>query len=225
MSSSRSPSSTPSDVGGLELRAVVVDLLVREQHVAADLRAPLDLQPRLRVLGGLRLALGELVVVHLAAQHLHRLGLVRVLAALVLALDDDAGRQVRDAHRRVGLVDVLTACPAGAVRVDLEIFLVDVDFDVVVDVGGHLHGGGTTSALRPFASNGDTRTSRCTPFSALSKPYAYSPPTSRVACLMPASSASGLLEQVDLPALALAVARDHAQQHVRPVARVDAASA
>ena len=54
------------DVGGLHLGAVIVDLLVREQHVAADLRAPLDLEPRLRVRVRLRLALRELVVVELA---------------------------------------------------------------------------------------------------------------------------------------------------------------
>jgi hypothetical protein len=52
-------------------------------------------------------------------------------------LHDDAGRQVRDAHCRVGLVDVLTARAAGAIGVDLQIFRVDFDHDVVVDIRRH----------------------------------------------------------------------------------------
>ena len=42
-------------------------------------------------------------------QHLHRLVAVAMLRAIVLTLRHDAGRQVRDAHRRLGLVDVLSA--------------------------------------------------------------------------------------------------------------------
>jgi hypothetical protein len=44
-----------------------------------------------------------------------------VLRALVLALDDDARRQVRDAHGGVGLVDVLAAGAGGAVGVDAQV--------------------------------------------------------------------------------------------------------
>ena len=61
----------------------------------------------------------------------HRRLLVRGLRALVLALHDDPGRQVRDADRAVGLVHVL---PPGALRpvgVDLEVALVDLDVGVV----------------------------------------------------------------------------------------------
>ena len=39
----------------------------------------------------------------------HRLVAVRVLAALGLRFDDDAARQMGDADRRIGLVDVLAA--------------------------------------------------------------------------------------------------------------------
>ena len=39
----------------------------------------------------------------------HRTRLVLVLRATVLALHDHAGRDVHDAHRRIGLVDVLAA--------------------------------------------------------------------------------------------------------------------
>ena len=57
-----------------------------------------------------------------------------MLAALVLTLRDDARGQVRDADRRVGLVDVLTARPRGPVGVYLEILLVDLDLDVPASV-------------------------------------------------------------------------------------------
>jgi hypothetical protein len=57
-----------------------------------------------------------------------------VLGALVLALHHDAGRKVGQADRGVGLVDVLPARAAGAVGVDPEIALVDLDRDGVVDL-------------------------------------------------------------------------------------------
>jgi hypothetical protein len=46
---------------------------------------------------------------------------VLVLRALVLALDHDAGRQVGDADRRIGLVDVLAAGAGGAEGVDAQV--------------------------------------------------------------------------------------------------------
>src|SRR5690606_6212994 len=61
------------------------------------------------------------------AQALHRLVAVGVLAALGLRLDHDAGRQVGDAHGRVGLVDVLAARAGGAEGVDPQVGRVDLD--------------------------------------------------------------------------------------------------
>ena len=60
-------------------------------------------------------------------QQRHRARAVLVLRALVLALDDDARRHVRDADRRIGLVDVLAARARGAVRVDAQVRGIDVD--------------------------------------------------------------------------------------------------
>ena len=54
-----------------------------------------------------------------------------MLRPLVLARDDDAGRQVRDADRGVGDVDVLAAGAARPEGVDAQILLVDLDVDVV----------------------------------------------------------------------------------------------
>ena len=68
------------------------------------------------------------------AQHLHRGVAVAVLRALVLARDDDAGRQVRDADRRIGDVDVLAAGAARAEGVDAEVLVGDLHLDVL----GHL---------------------------------------------------------------------------------------
>src|SRR3546814_14170589 len=68
-----------------------------------------------------------LLVVEARAQHLHRLGAVLVLRLLVLALHHDAGRQVRDASRRVGGVHVLAAGALRAVGVDAQVLVVDLD--------------------------------------------------------------------------------------------------
>src|SRR2546429_7341590 len=46
---------------------------------------------------------------------------VLVLAALVLTRHDDTARQVRDAHRGLGLVDVLAAGARGTVDIHLEV--------------------------------------------------------------------------------------------------------
>ena len=54
-----------------------------------------------------------------------------MLRSLVLALHDNAGRQVSDADRRVGLVDMLATGAARPVGVDAQILLVDVDVDGV----------------------------------------------------------------------------------------------
>src|SRR5690348_13894770 len=59
--------------------------------------------------GFLRLLLAQLLVLDARQQHREGLFLVLVLRARVLAFHDDAGGQVRDAHRGVGLVDMLAA--------------------------------------------------------------------------------------------------------------------
>ncbi len=81
------------------------------------------------------LLLAHLQLVQPRLQLLHGGGAVLVLGALVLAGDDDAGRHMGDADRRLGLVDVLAAGAAGAVGVDAQILVVDLDFDVVGNLG------------------------------------------------------------------------------------------
>ena len=99
-------------VADLDVGAQVLDAALVE-HVAADLVAPADVGLGVLELLLLCHALAHLVLVQARAQHLPGLVAVAVLDAVVLALHDDAGRDVRQAHRRVGLVDVLAA---GAAR-------------------------------------------------------------------------------------------------------------
>jgi hypothetical protein len=51
-----------------------------------------------------------------------------------LALHNDIGRQVRDAHRRFGPVDVLPASTTSPVHVDTQIGWVYLDIDIVVNL-------------------------------------------------------------------------------------------
>ena len=78
---------------------------------------------------------------------------------------------------------------------------------------------------RALESNGEMRTSRCTPFSVFSQPKALRPLIWTVADLMPGLFALGLLDPVDLVAVLLGPARIHAQQHVGPVLAFGAAGA
>ena len=64
-----------------------------------------------------------------------------MLGAFGLALHHDTAGLVGDAHRRIGLVDVLAAGAAGAVGIGLEVRRVDIDLDIVIDLGGYKHRG------------------------------------------------------------------------------------
>src|SRR5262245_14953890 len=76
--------------------------------------------------------LGQLQVVKPGPQHAQGLGLVLVLALLVLDLDDEAARQVRDSHRGIRCVHALAARPGRTLDLDPEVLLlVDLDLDVV----------------------------------------------------------------------------------------------
>ena len=125
-------------VADLDAGAQILDARLIE-HVAADLIAPAHVG--LRVLEHLRggVALVELELVELRLQHLHGGRAVLVLAALALAGDHDAARHVRDAHRRFGLVHVLTAGAARAVDIGAQVRRIDLDVDVVVDLGRDEH--------------------------------------------------------------------------------------
>ena len=84
-------------------------------------------------LGLFALLLGAGRIKQLGLQQGHGPGLVLVLRAFILAFDHDAGRQVGQAHRRIGLVHMLPAGAGGPVGVDAQVTLVDVH---AVDAGG-----------------------------------------------------------------------------------------
>ena len=93
MNSSRSPFEDFVHIAALDFGADVFDQLVGLERVGADLAAEADFG-----LGGIELAeifaaLFDFELVELRAQHLHGDFAVFVLAALVLALDDDAARE------------------------------------------------------------------------------------------------------------------------------------
>ena len=109
MNASMSPSSTSSTLPvSTSVRRSFTSWYGRE-HVRADLAPPRVVRPLARQQVELGLALLARALGELGREDLHRARAVLVLAPLVLAAHDDARRQVRDAHRRVGLVHVLAA--------------------------------------------------------------------------------------------------------------------
>src|SRR5258705_4704873 len=120
----------------LEIREVVAKSLVGEavlrEVVRAHLLGPLAATD-LRAACGARLELASLLLAReeARAQDGHRLCLVLELRPLVLAGHDLPGRDVRDPYRGVGRVHSLPALATRAVYVDLEIALWDLDVDLL----------------------------------------------------------------------------------------------
>ena len=103
-------------------------------------RSPEPISVRL-LLGAVGLGLRLHLLEDLRLQEPHGLGLVLVLAPLVAAEDDDAGRLVREADGALGLVLVLAAGPAGTHHVAVDVLGPDHDLDVL-GLGQDGHGGG-----------------------------------------------------------------------------------
>ena len=87
----------------------------------------------------LRLLLLEFHLVQTGAQHLHADLAVLDLGTLLLRLHHGVGGQVGDAHGGVGGVNALTARAGGAVGVDAQVRLVDLDVDFL-GLGKHGNG-------------------------------------------------------------------------------------
>jgi hypothetical protein len=68
-------------------------------------------------------------------QDFHRLRTILVLRSLVLTRHHNARRQVRDANRRIGDVDVLAASAARSIGIDAQVFLVDVHVHILRQFG------------------------------------------------------------------------------------------
>ena len=147
-----------------------------------------------------------------------------MLRALLLAGDDDASRKVRQAHRGVGLVDVLPAGSAGAVGVDPEVLVLDLDLYVLVYLRDRLHRGERRLAALVRVKRRDSHEAVD---AALGLEHAESvrPLDAEVDILVARFFARLHVVFLDLPALRLGVALVHAVEHRDPVARLGAALA
>ncbi|MNX81261.1 hypothetical protein D3C86_1129440 [compost metagenome] len=173
---------------------------------------------------GLGLALAHLMLVQARLQHRHGLGTVAVLRTVVLALHDDAGGDVGNPHRRIGLVDVLPARARGAVGIHAQVGRVDFHLERIVHLGVHEH----RRERRVAAAR---RIERRLAHQAVHAGLGAQVAERVVAldldrCALDAGHvALGFLEHLGLEALALAVLQVLAQQHRCPVARFRAAGA
>src|SRR5690606_17694709 len=125
-----------------QVDAVVGDASLREVVRANALRAVAGADEAPAARGGFALAFLDLGIAQLRREQRQRARFVLVLRALVLALDDDAGRQMRDAHGGVRLVDVLTARSRRAKRVDAQIVRIDLDVADLLELRQHRDGAG-----------------------------------------------------------------------------------
>ena len=134
-----------------------------------------------------------------------------MLAAPVLAFGHDAGRQVRDTHSRVGLVDVLATGAAGTVGVYAQVRRVDLDRYRFVGLRQHSHraGAGVNAALgfgrwhALYAVSAGLELECAINIFALDAQYHF---------LEATQFTRRLAQDLGLPALAFAKAAVHAQQ-------------
>ena len=153
----------------------------------------------------------------------HRLGPVLELAALVLAGDHHAGREVGDADGRRRLVDVLATGARRAVGVDPEVLVVDLDARRCRRATGTPRRRRSCVWRRALPSNGLMRTRRCVPRSALHEAVGVAAPDGELGRQDAGLGALGDVVDLDVEAPTLGPAGVHAQQHLGPVLGVDAA--
>jgi hypothetical protein len=147
-----------------------------------------------------------------------------VLRAVVLALHHDVGGDVRDAHRRLGLVDVLAAGARGAVDVDAQVGRVDLHFDRLVHLGVDEDVGERGVAARVRVERRLAHQAVHAVLGAQVAVGVFAGDLQR-RVLDARDLAVGLLQQLGAKALLVAVLEVHAQQHRGPVLRLGAAGA
>ena len=204
--------------------AQVLDHLIGLQDIGADLVAPADFGLGFIFARGFGFAALQFGFEQARFQHAHRGGAVLVLAAVILAGDDDAGGGVGDADGAVGGIDVLAAGAGGAIGVDLEVALVDLDLETVVDHRIDPDAGETGVALGGAVERGDADQPVD---AALGLGIAIGIlaldldrrgfDTGLIACL--------IIDHRDLVSAGLGPALVHAQQHFGPVLALGAAGA
>ena len=90
-------------------------------------------------LGGSFAAFFEFEFVEFRPQDLHRDRTILDLRPLILTSYHNSGRNMRNSHRRIGHVYVLAAGTGRAVSVDPQVLVLDIDLDVLVDLGRDEH--------------------------------------------------------------------------------------
>ena len=147
-----------------------------------------------------------------------------MLRAFLLAGDDDSARNVRDAHRRIGRVDVLAAGAGGPERIDPAVRFLDLDIDAVVDHRIDPHGGKARVAARVRIVGRDAH-------EAVNAGFGLQPAIGVVAldqerrALDAGLFAVGDFQELDLVFPALAPAGVHALQHGGPILALGAPGA
>src|SRR5450759_892977 len=211
-------------VADLVAGAQVLHHLVRVQHVAADLAAEIDVA-HFAALPGELVGEAVLLAIHqLGLEHAHGHGLVLQLRALVLALHHDVGGEMRDAHGGAGLVHVLPAGAAGAIGVDAQVIVVDLDVDVVAHQRRGVDG---DEARVPAVGRVERAHAHETvdPSLSLEQPIYVLALHSQGGALEAGFVAFLRVVHLDLERTVLEPAQVHAQQHLGPVLRLGAAGA
>ena len=117
------------------------------KHIVTDLVAPGRFNDVAADVGdfGRPLLLGDHQ--QLGHQQRHRFLLVLELGALLGAAHKQPGWDVQDAHSRFHLVHVLATRAARAAGGDLQVLFRNIELDLLLDLGHHLHTGKAGLAL------------------------------------------------------------------------------
>src|SRR6267142_42796 len=158
--------------------------------------------------GFLRLLLTQLFVLDACRQHRKRLFLVLMLRAAVLAFHHYPGRQMRDAHRRVGLVDVLAAGTGIAEGVDAHVRRIQHHVADRAGLGEDRDGAGG-GVYAPLSLGFGNALNAVTARLELELGVSALPDDARDDLLVSADVARRLGYHLHLPALALGIARVH----------------
>ncbi len=188
-----------------------------------SLRSPEPISD-LRVAALLGLCRAGFAVLDARHQDRHRAILVLVLRTAVLAFGNDAGRQVGDAHRRLGLVDVLAAGAGGAVDVDADILGADDHVADLVGLGHHRDGAGR--GMDAPLRLGFRHPLHAVPAGLELEFRIHAAADQAHDHFLVAAQVGGVFgDQLDLPAVALCVAGVHAEQRPGEQRRFVAAGA
>src|SRR3569832_1917709 len=153
----------------------------------------------------------DFAILQARRQYAHRLGAVAVLGAVVLAFDHEPGRQMGNADRGVGLVDVLAAGARRTEGVDAQVGRVDVDFADLVGFRHHGDGAGRGVVVSLCFGFRNAMHAMAARFEL--QPRVGALPNDAEDYLLVAPDFAGVFRHdLNLPALALGIARVHAQQ-------------